>query len=410
MSAPAARDLLRQRDLRLLWLAHTGSVVGDGLHSIALIWLVFSTMGGGPAGLVLLQLGYAIPSLSLAIVSGTLVDRWDRKRVMVVADLARAVIVALLALAVVAGVASLAVVIVAGVLLAAAGTFFGPARGAIMPHYVARELLIPANALFAGSAQIATFVVPPLGGIAFEVVGPVALLLADAVSFVWSAAMLARLAPVPRVVAPERRPLLEEAADGLRFIAGHAPSRFVVVIGAANQLVAVGPYRVMLPAWVTVVLGGGAGEFGTMLGSFAGGVLVANAALALVRTRVPLVVMIPAGILVTGAIWLVIAFSTWLAVACVGMFAMGIANGIVNAAYTAQLQLTVPSDMRGRVFATFGTATQITGPVSLAITGVLASVLGPVALIAASGVGLMAVGAAGLFGVRAALAAEPPAV
>lgn len=197
MSAPAARDLLRQHDLRRLWLAHTGSVVGDGLHSIALVWLVFSTMGGGPGGLVLLQLGYAIPSLSLAIVSGTLVDRWDRKRIMVVADLARAAIVALLAVAVLLGAASLPVVIVAGALLAAAGTFFGPARGAIMPHYVPRELIIPANALFAASAQVATLVVPPLGGIAFEVVGPVTLLLADALSFIWSAAMLARLSPVP---------------------------------------------------------------------------------------------------------------------------------------------------------------------------------------------------------------------
>lgn len=133
--APAARDLLRHHDLRRLWLAHTGSVVGDGLHSIALVWLVFSTMGGGPGGLVLLQLGYAIPSLSLAI---------------------------------------------------------------------------------AASAQVATLVVPPLGGIAFEVVGPATLLLADALSFIWSAAMLARVSPVPRIAMAERRPLIQEATDGLR--------------------------------------------------------------------------------------------------------------------------------------------------------------------------------------------------
>ncbi|HET8567637.1 MAG TPA: MFS transporter [Candidatus Limnocylindria bacterium] len=361
---------------------------------------MFSTMGGGPGALVLLQLGYALPYLTLAIVSGTLVDRWDRRRVMVTADLVRAAVVAALAAAVATGAASLPLVILAGVGLSAAGTFFGPARGAVLPHYVARELLVPANALFAIATQSATLIVPPVGGIAFEVLGPVTLLLADAVSFVWSAALLARLSPVAPISAAERRPLVEEAADGLRFIAGHPPSRLIVLIGAANQLATVGPYRVMVPAWVAVVLGGGAAEYGALLGSIAGGILVANAALALARGRLPLVMLIPAGILVTGVIYLFFAFTTSLVIACAAFFLMGIANGVVNASYSAQLQLSVPSAMRGRVFSTFGTAMQFTGPVSLVITGALATVVGPVALIAASAVALTAIGGTGLAAAR----------
>src|SRR5256885_10817620 len=79
--------LLRQRDYRLLWTAHTGSVVGDGLHSVAITWLTYSTLGAGAPGLAALGIALVIPNLALGILSGTLVDRWDRRRVMVYADL-----------------------------------------------------------------------------------------------------------------------------------------------------------------------------------------------------------------------------------------------------------------------------------------------------------------------------------
>src|SRR5438034_967989 len=70
--------LLRQRDYRLLWTAHTGSVVGDGLHSVAITWLTYSTLGAGAPGLAALGIALVIPNLALGILSGTLVDRWDR--------------------------------------------------------------------------------------------------------------------------------------------------------------------------------------------------------------------------------------------------------------------------------------------------------------------------------------------
>ena len=232
---PPGWRVLAIPDFRRLWLAHAGSVIGDGFHAIAITWLVFQTLGGGPQALAVLGIASLIPALALGILSGTIVDRLDRRRVMVGTDLIRAGLVAVLALLVASGNASVPMVIVMGMLLTLAALFFYPARNSVLPAYVAREELVPANALMQATAQGSQLLAPAIGGVLFVAVGPVGLLAIDAASFVWSAIFISRLTPGPALPGPApRRPLLHEAADGLRFIAGHAPSRLCVLTGAAN--------------------------------------------------------------------------------------------------------------------------------------------------------------------------------
>src|SRR5258708_28949441 len=95
---PPGWRVLATPDFRRLWLAHSGSVIGDGFHAIAITWLVFQTLGGGAEALAALGIAYVVPSLALGILSGTIVDRLDRRVVMVAADLVRAGLLALLPL------------------------------------------------------------------------------------------------------------------------------------------------------------------------------------------------------------------------------------------------------------------------------------------------------------------------
>lgn len=393
---PAGFELLQRGDYRRIWLAHTGSVLGDGLYGVALTWLTFSTAGGGAAGLAALGVVLLIPNLTLGVLTGTLVDRWDRRRVMVAADLVRAAVMGALALTVALGATSLVAILAAGLVLTSASLFFNPARHAVLPAYVAGDDLVPANALLATMTQASSLVAPAVGGILFAAIGPLSLLVLNGLSFLWSAFFIQRLTPGPALPGPApRRPVIRDAADGLRFLSTHGPSRLVVLAAAGNQLFAAGPWRVMVPVWVTVVLGGGAPEYGALLSVLSAGLLVANLTMSAIKARLPLVAVIVAGIFVDGLTFLVFAYAPNLLVASAMFFALGLSNGVLNAANTARLQLTVPREMRGRVFATFGTVMNLTAPISLSITGALATTVGPVALIAASGIGLMAVGAAG---------------
>ena len=391
---PPGWRVLAVPDFRRLWLAHGGSVIGDGFHAIAITWLVFQTLGGGAQALVFLGIANLVPSLALGILSGTIVDRLDRRRVMVGTDLIRAALVASLALLVASGMASVPVVIAMGTSLTIAALFFYPARNSVLAAYVAKEDLVPANALMQATAQGAQLLAPALGGVLFVAIGPVGLLAIDAASFVWSAFLLSRLTPGPALPGPEpRRPLLHEAADGLRFIAGHAPSRLCVLTGAANQLFASGPWRVIVPVWVAVALGGGAIEYGTILSAFSAGLISASLVASAIRSRLPLLTLIAAGVFLDGAIEILLAFSPTLAFAAMALFAMGMSNAVLNASFSALMQTAVPNEMRGRTFATFSTGINLTTPVSLAATGALASVIGPVAILTIAGAGLMMVGA-----------------
>ena len=125
--------VLATPDFRRLWLAHTGSVIGDGFHAIAITWLVFQTLGGGPQALAFLGIANLIPSLALGILSGTIVDRLDRRRVMVGTDLVRAGLVASMAALVASGNASVPLVIAMGMMLTLAALFFYPARNSVLP-------------------------------------------------------------------------------------------------------------------------------------------------------------------------------------------------------------------------------------------------------------------------------------
>jgi sugar phosphate permease len=398
LTRPAGFELLRERDYRLIWLAHSGSVIGDGLYGVALVWLTFSTIGAGPQGLAVLAFASLVPSLALGVLSGTLVDRWDRRRVMVAADLVRAAIMAVLAAVVAAGLADLLVVVVAGFLLTTASLFFYPARNAVLPAYVVPDELVPANALLSTVAQASSLLTPAVGALLFASIGPVGLCVLNGLSFVWSAWFIRALTPGPALPGPApRRPLISEAADGLRFFVGHAPSRFVLLLGAANQLFASGPWRIMVPAWVAAVLGGGVVEYGLLVSGLSAGLLVSNVVMSAIRAQLPLVSLMVFGVFFDGLTVLLFAYAPTLLLAILAFFALGVSNGVLNTALTTRLQLTVPPELRGRTFATFNTAINLTTPVSLAVTSALALTVGPVGLFAASGAGLMAVGAIGLF-------------
>ena len=393
---PAGIELLRQRDYRVLWLAHSGSVIGDGFSGVAMTWITFSTLGLGAPGLAALGVVGTLPNLLLGIVSGTLVDRLDRRVVMVLADLVRAAVTGGLALAVGLGVANLPIILFAGLVLTTANIFFSPARQAVLPAYVAEDRLVAANSLLSISPQISSLVVPGVAALLFAIIGPVWLLAIDAASFVWSALLIARLTPGPAMPGlTKRRPLVAEAADGLRFIATHRQTRFVILIAAGNQLFASGPWRVMIPFWVTAVLGGSVVDYGLLLTSLSAGLLVGFTVMASIRRMLPLVRIIVLGVFFDGLTFGLFAFAPTLALAMLAFFALGIANAVLNAANSARLQLTVPSPMRGRVFASYSTSMNLTAPISLSITGATATALGPVTLIAASGIGLMGVGALG---------------
>ena len=154
-TALGVRDVLRIREFRLLWLGQLISEAGDGLTNLTLLLLV-NALTGSTAALAGMAIVLAIPPLTIGLVAGTYVDRIDRRRIMLASDALRAVVV--LGFVFVRSADGLWLLYLLAFVQATVGTFFTPARGAVIPRVVPRAGLLSANSLAQATRVVAAVV------------------------------------------------------------------------------------------------------------------------------------------------------------------------------------------------------------------------------------------------------------
>lgn len=230
--------VLRQQNVALLWSAGLISLIGDWLLTVSLPFYVYEQTGSALATGAMFAAGL-VPHLLFGSVAGVFVDRWDRKRTLVVTDLLRAALLALLL--VVHSSERLWLIYVVVVLQASISVFSGPAQSALLPHLTSEaqlpEPLLAANALIAQRDAAVRLVGPPLGGTLFALLGLPALVLLDSGTFLLSAALTAAVRVPPVVQNRLAVPLAPPVATGPAVAA--APTA-----GTAGQ-----PMRSLVQAW-----------------------------------------------------------------------------------------------------------------------------------------------------------------
>src|SRR5512133_2265705 len=192
------RAVLANRDFRQLWIGLAISQIGDGLTSLALL-IVINKLTGSTAALAVMMIVIAVPQLVFGLISGVFVDRWDRKRIMVISDVLRGLLV--LGFLLVRRPEDIWVFYVLGFLQAVVGTFFSPARTAMIPTLVERDALLAANALSQTTQVITSVIGSALAGVLVGLAGsawPAFIL--DGLSFFISAFFITRIA-APRQTA-----------------------------------------------------------------------------------------------------------------------------------------------------------------------------------------------------------------
>jgi MFS family permease len=154
---------LRERDFRLLWSGNLGSLLGDGIFTVALA-LEALRVDHQATGLAYVLACRAVPAVALAIVGGGIVDRIPRRTAMLVADLVRGAAVGLIAILVVEQAIGLWELAVMAVAFGTADAFAGPAFLALIPELLPAELITQANALNSTSAELAVNLIGPAVG------------------------------------------------------------------------------------------------------------------------------------------------------------------------------------------------------------------------------------------------------
>ncbi len=344
-------------DFRNLWLGQIVSLFGDWFTFVASATLVAELTGSGLAvgGLFVARM---LPPFLVSPVAGVVADRVDRRRLLIATDLIRAVLV--LGFLLVRQPAQVWLLYALTALQLAASGFFFPARNAILPALVRDHELGTANALSATTWSVMLALGAAAGGAAAGAFGPRPAFVIDSLSYLASAALLARIGADVRPDTGGDRSLrgaLTQYADGLRYLARHREVLFIALHKAAFALTMGGALQVIQVtlAQRRFVIGEGGGTALGLMYAVAGvgtgiGPLLAHR---LSRDRVPsLRRAILAAYLLTAAGLAVMAPLASFALVLLGIFVRGLGGGINWVATTHLLMRLVPDRVRGRVFAT----------------------------------------------------------
>ena len=376
---------LRQRNFSLLWSAGLISMIGDWMLFIALPIYVYKLTGSALATSTMF-IAEMIPSLLLGSVAGVFVDRWDRKRIMVISNLLLAL--GLLPLLLVHSTAWLWVVYVVAFVESILTQFFTPAESALLPLLVSEEHLGSANSLNSLNKNIARLVGPPLGGIVAGLLGLPAITIADAASFLIAGGMIALIVMKPRLAqegneitstaADQQHPLMKvwrEWLEGLGLVKRERLVSIMFVLFAVTSL-GEGVFGVLFVVFVYRILHGGALQLGWLMGAQAVGGLIGSVFVGYVIKALSPSRLIGISAVLFGLIDLVIfnypAFFPGFALAVILFVLVGIPGvGTMTSAYTL-LQTAVADEYRGRIFGAVGT----TGALFMLLGTILAGFLG----------------------------------
>lgn len=381
------RQVLRNRDFRLLFSGQVISAIGDQIFPIAVTVQVLDS--GGSAGELGLVLAARFASLVLfALLGGVWADRLPRVKVLIGADLTR--LLAVLGLALVltdsTGIAVLGPLVF---FVGAGEAFFRPAYGALLPTVLTDDDLPAGNALSGSTFHFAAIVGPGMAGILVGVVGTSGALLIDAATFGVSLVTLARVTEPPREPKPRQR-MHTEIGEGLAAVR-ERPWIAAVLGMAMTQLLLVVPVSVVLLPTVIRDSGAETASYGFVLAVGAAGGLIGALVAGQVRPRNPgLVSLLLLMLFVCEPVALLIGAPIWGLMTAWFLASLGLGPFIVY--WETALQRDVPKELLARVIsvdwmcsfallplglATIGPAIEHVGRTPVLIIAIVASLVPP---------------------------------
>jgi MFS family permease len=378
-----------------LWSASAMTNLGDGAF-LAAGPLLVASISTSPLAVGAAVTVQQVPWLLLALISGALVDRVDRRRLVVVVNIARSVILAALAALVAFNAASLAVVYAALFLLGVGETLADNAGSALVVGMLPREQLGVANARLSATFTIANqFVGPPLGAWLFAIAAAAPLGL-HAAAFAGAALLLTTIVmPSGNGGDPDHggsQILRHQIRDGIRWLWQHPGMRALTVCIAVMNLT----FMAAFATWVLYAeqrLGLTPVQFGFLLTAGAFGGLAGAGVYARLERRFGRVLLVRAGLLVEAATHLVLAITTSVFVVFATMTLFGAHAVIWGTVATTVRQRNVPNPLLGRVTSVFMFASIGAAALGAAAGGLIARTHGLTAgfWIAALGVTALAV-------------------
>ncbi len=366
---------LRHRNFRLFFGGQTISLVGTWMTRIATAWLVYRLT---KSALLLGTVSFAgqIPTFLLAPLAGVLVDRFDRRRVLVWTQSLAMVQSLLLAWLTLSHRINITEILVLSSFQGLINAFDMPGRQSFMVQMVEdRNDLSNAIAINSSMVNVARLVGPSLAGLVIAASSEGWCFLIDGISYI--AVIISLLMMQLDVVAAKRTTasMFEQMREGWSYVSTFIPVRTILTLFGLISLMGM-PYMVLMPLFAGNVLHGGPHTLGFLMGAAGAGALVSAFSLVLRRSVRGLTRMIPVAAVVFGASLVGFGLSRWLWLSLLLMLFTGFGMLQGMTASNTIIQTLVPEDKRGRVMSYYTAAFMGMAPFGSLLAGSLAHWIG----------------------------------
>ncbi|MBK8630874.1 MAG: MFS transporter [Sphingomonadales bacterium] len=392
VSAPAVpQSPLAYRDYRLFWIARFSAVVATMAMVVILGWQVYDTarnngMSPREAAPMLAWVGAAqfLPVLFLTPVAGWAADRFERRRVAIIANMVDMLVALALAVATARGGLTLPFLFIMAMLHGVARVFVGPAMSSIAPNVVPPEVLPRAIAMSSIAWQSASVLGPAAAGFIYAD-NPANPYWAGAALLVLSSLSVSFIKPIFPPQDSERRHPVRLMVDGLRFVWSEhfllgaiTLDLFAVLLGGATA---------MLPVYARDILHVGTEGLGWLRGAPGAGAAIVALWLAFRPLKHDVGVKMLLAVVVFGVATIIFGLSKNYQLSLAMLALLGAADMLSVYVRGSLVQLNTPDAMRGRVSAVSGLAISASNELGEVQSGAAAALLGPVGAVVFGGVG-----------------------
>ena len=389
--------VLRQKNFRNLWLGGLISMIGNWVLLAAMPFHIYELTGSALATGGMLM-AYVAPGVLFSSVAGVFVDRWDRRKTMLLISLLQALIV--MGLMLVDSAEDVWIIYVVVFIEASLGSFFSPAENALLPNLVGEDDLMAANSLNSLNDNLARLGGPALGGALLALAGFATVALVDAFTYLCAAVLIYAVqtppsAPVAADQSGEGNKLWAVWQDwlaGLKLVAVDSllGPLFVIV---AFALFGDAIISAVLVVFIQDEMGLGALEFGTMMTARGIGGLLGGLLAAYVSRKLSMGVIATGSLMLTGITIVLMVLLPTLVVVLPLLILVGLVSVIGFITIHTVMQLGSEDEFRGRIFGAFGTTVALLMFAGSGIGGALADQLGSGILMVGAGVIYLLAGA-----------------
>lgn len=365
--------LFKNRTFTLFFLGNSISLIGFGFSLVAVSWVILEATGSTIELGRINALG-TLPGLAIALFAGTIIDRTNRKRLLVFLDSYRMIFVGIIGIMIWQDVFELWYLYIFVFLMGIATSLFWSSANAYLQELVQKDQYLVANSLLSASYQIGSLFGSALGGFVVHYLGVKFAFLLDALSYGLSALLIGLSYYKPRDYLITNEPLLESFKGGFRFIRERKVLFGYAVASVTADVAIWGSLAVLTIAFSVDVLGAGPVGFGLMDGAYGVGAFLATAVALWMSLKFKRRHLLLTAYSVAGLTCFLLPYFPLLQISMVLFFIMGVHNNSARIIMRSLLMEKVSNKVMGRISTIIGVITRLMVIGSALMAGIIAEV------------------------------------